>query len=298
MESNPTTSRAIAKDDAELQNALWVGGRIVLPEGTPPDEHVEVVADGKRFESRELYHAPIGPDGSFRVAFAEGTGTGLLTLRARYLYLENGRAVEPAHPPKELVLLAKLGGCMRGRLVVGKCAPPLRTSLAGCKVWATGDLMRAYYLHEPPFFQGSRTTEDLRFEFTGLPPGLIYSIGVDDSTVANIRRADIEVKAGAVVDVDLDVRIGARVSGRVSVEGVHPVSDVRVSACTAAAPGSSEYIVTTTSDFDGCFHLTGIRPGRVTVRADRSSQSATELLVGDLSEGEEKAGVELVLPPD
>lgn len=298
MESNLPTSNAIAMDDGELRNALWVEGRVVLPEGTPPDEHVEVVADGRRFESRELYHAPIGPDGSFRVAFASGTGTGLLTLRARYLYLENGRAVEPAHPPKDLVLLAKRGGCMRGRLVVGKCAPPLRTSLAGCKVWATGDIRGAFFLHDPPFSQGSRTTEDLRFEFTGLPPGLIYSIAVDDSAVADIMRAEIEVKAGAVVDVDLDVRIGARVSGRVSVEGLHPAADVKVSARTASPPGTSEYTVTTTSDSDGCFHLTGIRPGRVTVRADRSSKCATELLAGDLSEGEEKSGVELVLPPD
>src|SRR5688572_11060144 len=67
---SPSTRRepegaVLADANAELADAIWVEGRVVLPPGTPADEHVEVIADGASFAHRELHRAPIGPDGSF-----------------------------------------------------------------------------------------------------------------------------------------------------------------------------------------------------------------------------------------
>src|SRR5258707_14031298 len=139
--SPPTTdSRSSAvstESDRELKDALWVEGRVIIPEGTPPDEHVEILAEGGKFKSRPLHRTPMAPDGSFRVAFAPGTEVGELTLEAHYLYLDTGMSISPSNPSKDIVLTPKIGGDIRGRLVPADGSSSLRMSLVGCKVRAS-----------------------------------------------------------------------------------------------------------------------------------------------------------------
>src|ERR1043165_978325 len=102
--TSATGDPASAEMDPELRDARWIEGRVVVPEGTPADEHVEIVADGDAFATRPLYRASIEADGSFRVAFAPKTTMGVLLLRARYLYLVTGRVVEFSDPLEKVIL--------------------------------------------------------------------------------------------------------------------------------------------------------------------------------------------------
>ena len=293
------TSLAISEADLEMKSALWVEGRVLLPEGVPSDEHAEIVAEGRPFATRAVFRAPILSDGSFRVAFAAGTGLGILNLRARYLYLDLGRAIEPAHPPAHLVLAARLGGVVRGRLIPSEDMPQLRASLAGCKVLATGKLRFDKNETWPAFLQSTNATDELRFELTGLPPRLVYEIRLSSPDAPALAREGVEVSAGGVVDVDLSVRVGAEVSGRVTFDGFFNPEDAEVTAHTRQSDGSVRCSVSAHTDSSGFYALSHVQPGLVTITADCGCGAPqVDLTLGALADGEERTGVDLRIQPE
>src|SRR5690349_2548874 len=92
--------------EAELNDALWIDGRVEFPDGTPPGEVLEVIALGRKFKNRELHRVKVEPDGHFRVAFAPGTKSGRLDVDALHLFLDKPLTVRLSEDKlaKEIVL--------------------------------------------------------------------------------------------------------------------------------------------------------------------------------------------------
>jgi len=102
----------------------WLEGRVVLPEGTPADEQIEVVARNSRWDmgpwAEDLGRANADENGEFRLGLAqevadEEAGSVYLVLFARYVFLEE--PLEVADPELPVVVEPRLGGAIRFRLV-------------------------------------------------------------------------------------------------------------------------------------------------------------------------------------
>jgi protocatechuate 3,4-dioxygenase beta subunit len=289
------TSAVSTEGDRELQEAIWVEGRVVIPEGTPPDEHVEILADGRKFKSRPPHRRPIESDGSFRVAFARGTEVGVLTLEARYLYLEDRVSISHSTPPKNIVLKPKIGGVIRGLLVPSDSSSSSRMSLVGCRVRASGHLEVESTQSSGSIERVARVSPTLEFELGGLPEIYVYQISIRTFGIAAPSPKEVEVEAGKVSQVTFEIPLGVRVSGHVVDEKNTPVGSIWIHAYSHSVDGTLGYDVATSTDSRGAFSLAGIHPGTVTLRAEGPDSRWAALNVGDLIDGARQEGVEIVL---
>ncbi|MFN0008973.1 MAG: carboxypeptidase regulatory-like domain-containing protein [Planctomycetota bacterium] len=196
---------ALPRADLELRDSLWVEGRVVVPPGTPPDEFVEVVAIGNAQETRPLHRSPIAADGSFRVAFAPGTVFGRLDLEAKYLYLEEELTVSVAPPQSDLLLTPRLGGRIRARIVLSPAVVPLRPVIVGS--WGRAQRPGG------EFARHGRVDERLELDLPGIEPGPDYEVRVSAPGCCSVPHRALLVEAGRVTSVDLELELGATVSG-------------------------------------------------------------------------------------
>lgn len=259
--------------DPELASAIWVDGRVVFPRGTPADEHVVVVAEGASFESRDFHRVSPGPDGSFRVAFARGTGMGVLRLEGRYLYLKSYRTLSLPTKESEIVLRPLLGGCIRGRVLLPLSGNTSRTSIVGCAVSVFTNSEQPNF--QPPKQEVLVTTkvdEELQFEIGGVPSVEACSVALRSSEVSVPDPVDVQVEPGRVTIVDLLVEANARISGVVLDADGQPDggSTVRV----RRTDRSSEHFALdrptaeTHTSSEGRFELAGLAAGAYQVWAD------------------------------
>lgn len=216
---------AEAPSAGELADAWWVEGRVKFPDDTPTDESVVVVAQGREFASKRLHRAPLNPDGTFRVAFSKQTKKAWLRLEARYVFLADTVAVEPAKEPRDVVLLPQLGGHVRGTCVLSAAAQPFARELVGASVTLTG---WSGTMSGGPRQVVQRVADGLTFEFGGLDPGLRWGLSCIPKSFAPASVDVLPVATGKSVPFELAVTRGATLSGRVTDESGAPVAGVRV----------------------------------------------------------------------
>ena len=284
-----------ADTDSELRDAIWVEGRVILPEGTPPGERVEIVARGKPFPTRAPYRAPPAADGSFRVAFAPGTTAGLLLLDARFLYLEQEPVVHMEKLPREVVLEPKLGAVICGRLILRSADPEMRRALDRALVRVSGNIEGKGFQTPGAVERSSKISSAYTFEFAGLPPALVYQLGLDLDDFGSQVRNGVTVAPGQVTDVELEVLAGATVRGRVVDERGMALPGVRVGCLSQLRTWVSKKGPSATSSSDGSFEIAGIYPGRVTLLADTEGTNNVWIDLGELGDNEIRSGVEVVL---
>jgi protocatechuate 3,4-dioxygenase beta subunit len=292
-------SLAISESDLELQSALWVEGRVVLPDGTPGDEHVEILADGSHFTHRPLYRAPIGADGSFRIAFAPQTYMGVVTLKARYLYLENGPVIEPTHPPKKLALSPSLGGYLHGRLILVGSASASRDALVGSKIRIEGIPEASTGLPPSQLERSAKLTDDLQFEFAGVPPGVLSSFTLDSANELVVAHEGTAIEAGRAAEMTLEVGVGARVSGRVVDRNGEPFADARIEVRSPETRRNLNWGPTRGSHVksadDGSFTISGIPAGNWKLHAYVDGSDRVDTEIGALANGTTRDGIEIVI---
>jgi protocatechuate 3,4-dioxygenase beta subunit len=288
-------SVASAEADLELKDALWVEGRVIVPDGTPADEHVEVLADGKKFESRPLHRAPLAPDGSFRVAFAKDTKKGRLDLHARFLYLAEPLALSPSEPPKDIVLAPKIGGCIRGRLVLPANALDRGPSIAGTEIHVSGMSDSGRWDDAERVQRKTAVGVDLGFEIGGLPEARQYWVNVHPKDMVDASRNQVRVKAGHVLALDLELQLGARVVGRVIDEKGLPIEGVQLVTLVERGLGSSSSGQAAKTGADGTFTIAGIQPGKLSLEAKKAGLTRGISKVGDLADGAVTEGIEIAL---
>jgi len=294
-------AHALTPLEAELKNALWVEGTVVLPDGTPPDERIEVEARGKKFSNDALHSAEVGRDGKYRVAFAAGTRTGWLRLNGRYSYLREdckvklptkaGAAIDP------IELKPLLGGWIRGRVLLPLGTSAEGTGLAGTPVQAWRMSFSSGDESDNRRSLSGEIEADLHFDIGGVPGKGSVSLMVDPVSFARVQREEVKVEAGKVVDVEITLKAGARLSGQVVDEDGQPVADAAFFYQAPNAPGGDGW-----SNFhgkksaaDGSFDLRGAPPVQGTLTVEKEGFLPERQEFGSLAEGSSQPGLRVQL---
>jgi uncharacterized GH25 family protein len=306
-EAPPAAKAVPAKDEKEraavatqaedeLAEASWVHGFVRLPDGVPLGEVVHVVADGKSFRHRENHRVPIEGDGSFRVAFAKGTKSGYLKIEAQHLYLEPPLKVKVPDSTTRFELAPQLGGRIVGKLVpppgaldAAKALADVEVSLQGWNGTGLGDFTQIE--------RKSKVSSELTFALDGIPPGVDCHLSCDPKTWVAVSRNQVELLAGATKTIDLELEIGAKVSGKFLDASKAPAADVLVTAEVEHDPkrGWTWTKRTAKTAADGTFELVGITPGDLTLVATKKDHRELRHEIGKLDDGDVRADLELVI---
>src|SRR5689334_1729344 len=294
-------ARALTPLEAELKNAFWVEGTVVLPDGTPPDEKLEVEARGKKFSNDALHSAEVGRDGKYRVAFAAGTRTGWLRLNGRYSYLREDAKVKlpgkggAALDPIELKPL--LGGWIRGRVLLPLGASSEGTDLPGTPVQAWRMSFNSGDEADNRRNLTGEIAADLRFDIGGVPGKGSVSLMIDPASYARVQREEVKVEAGKVTDVEVTLKAGARLAGTVVDEDGAPVAEASFFYQAPNAPGGDGW-----SNFhgkksaaDGTFDLRGAPAANGTLTVEKEGFLPGKQEFASLSEGSSQPGLRIQL---
>lgn len=261
-----------AWDEAELARATWIEGRVLFPPGTPADERAFVRAMGKEFARGGRHRAAVAADGSFRVAFAEGSKAGKLRLEARYLYLEQ-LAPWKTKTGEPVTLAPRLGGRIEGRVVWPQGSAPDESG----RVFAAESLF------------GERScalTPDSRFAFGALDPAEPRTLRYEGAR--HLAQSEpVTIVAGTTISIELEARAGVVLAGSVHDDAGKPVAKALV-----ALQGQSDW--NSTSAADGSFRLV-VDPGPCSLWVSARDHEERTVDLGNLVVGADRSGIEVLL---
>ncbi|MBK7642860.1 MAG: carboxypeptidase regulatory-like domain-containing protein [Planctomycetes bacterium] len=297
-----STPAATTPLDAELAKGRWVTGKVKFPDGTPPDEKLTVEARGKKFASGTLHKAEVQRDGSFRVAFGPGTRTGWVRLYGRYLYLEEDVRVRfPAKGDagvEPLDLVPILGGLVRGHLTLPIGVTSASTGLAGTHVQAWRNYLSFAGRSDAVVRNlDGEIGADERFELGGVPAKTSWTLSVDPEAFTRAQKDDVKVDPGKAVDVEIELHLGARLSGTVVDGQGAPVEKAAFTYMSQDGPGGQNW-----SNFrgkesaaDGSFDLRGTPTGKGTLTIQKEGYLPQTTEFAALAEGSAQQGLRIVL---
>ncbi len=244
-------------------DALWIEGRVVFHEDTPPGEKLQIVARGRAFakdsEGRREHVVQLEADGTFRVAVSPETKVARLVVLGDYLYLPQPYIwkAEEAQAGGEIVLVPALGTMIEIQL----------------KVPVGGDAeLRNFKASYNGFndYAGETTPELLPgniVRLRGLPSAESSRWGGHFECTADgfseISFSPDPGAAGAVEVLELDLQPAGVLFGMVTDETGQPVLDGRVVADIQNDIASS-YIgprVDGVALEKGRYEITGLEPG-------------------------------------
>lgn len=293
--ATPRTRNLVAeRTERDLADVVWVEGRVQFPTGTPLDERVEVIADGKDIPGLGNYRAQVENDGRFRVAFSKQGKTGALKLDARFLYLDKPLTIKLSSPPADLVLEPILGGCIAGRIVPpkGVGADDVRTIASSAEVKASSWAGRGM-----PVSRKSKVDDDLRYELGGLSPAQDHDLEYEPKGWVGFSKPDVKVRPGEVLTLDIECAQGARLSGRVVDARAAPVGNVSVEVHSTADSNQFNWrgVENSFSDQNGRFVISGIPAGEYELEASRRGFLDFKLPIGKLEDGDVREGLAVEL---
>lgn len=278
QEPAATQTRTSVSEDA-LARGIWVEGTVVFPPGTPLDERVFVEARGKKAADGEYHEVEVAPDGKFRVAFGEGTKTGRLALRGRYLYLEGG-ARWKADEPGPVVLEPLLGARIEGRVLFP----------AGEKAGKEDQIQLAHTRKTGSGTDSNTANHDLdaegRFEIGGIARVDQYRLSFRGERHFGTTE-DFTLEPGETARHELTLERGIRISGRITDEAGAPVKEAHVNAGRSSWQSEFDHGWGQVED-DGRFLLKALRPGKIQLTVSAQGFTALEHELGKLEAGEDQ----------
>ncbi len=284
-QADPARQKVESAFEEELARGRWVEGRVRFPPGTPADEELFVVADGRDFEHGADHRVQVERDGSFRVAFSQKTRSGWLGHEGRYLYLEERLRWKRADAAGPIVLAPELGGRVAGRLLPPKNVAP---RAVGGQVELGDD-------------RGERTSRrfvevgaELVFAFGGLASERDYHVSYDGEALV-ATPVELQIEAGKTRTLDLELYQGVELSGRTLDEAGQPLPGVQVRTFQPEGLWGSIGRRMAESSDDGSFRFRGLSPGTVQLVASRKGYRDAQRDLGALEAGETRPGLELVL---
>lgn len=293
-----TSSRTTAATDVP-QDALWVAGRVELPPALPADEDVRVIAKGDSKFSEIGYHSvAIAPDGSFRVGFSRDTTHGELELKARYAYLPEQVVLDVRPEPDDVVLEARLGGCVELTVNAPEAIPEAELPDV-VQTWAV--LRQAGGVRTFRMDQATNATDrphTYNSVLGGLVPNVGHEIMVHADPWRRLRSASYTLAAGELRRVSLDAAIGASIAGRVVDPAGSPLAGAEIRVTTTHTSNGGErtsWSPPVTTATDGRFLVQGLEPGTHVVHATLLDFRDATLPLGPIGDAETRADVELVL---
>jgi hypothetical protein len=300
----PARETAPTDPDFELKQAIWIEGQVIIPPGTPSDEHVEVIANGSRFEKRAMHRCPIAADGMFRVAFARGTEIGTLEIAARYLYLETTPSIWMSNSSSRMTLKPALGCCVRGRLILPPAGLNWRDALVASSVKAMSQ--------SNTILRPAAVDQDLGFEIGGVPPNDRFRLHLDATEFLEPNEVFVAVQPGEVLTIEVDLQMAARILGIVvgpagqpihgaTVRASHPTTETESAVFERRVNGVIERDTNqavdshTVTDLEGAFELSHLEPGSWVLAASAETWAAAPEERLDLLPGQSVERLKLVL---
>ncbi len=304
-----------------LVGARWVDVKVLLPSGMPPDDAPALLALGwdddevADWELRiaasevDLAFPPLEGNGwssaarravtsaTIRVPFAPSARYGALILQSRYAHAEPLRialasAGESSHRIERVSLRAELGAWVTGRLVLPDGAQergftPESASLSLAKRPGLG-----VQRHDS---REIRVAQDLSFALRAISARSSYTLEATFEGLVGYTRKDVRCEPGEHVELEVPLRLGGTVSGRVLGEdGTHVGGAwVSVAETTHWMPDDGHIGIETSRD--GTYRVVAVPEGgaHLSVRAEGwLRRDDVEVSVRD---GEELIGLDIVL---
>jgi protocatechuate 3,4-dioxygenase beta subunit len=267
-----------------LTRGLVLAGRVLDPGGRGvEDAHLEA----RPADAPEAAPARARTDATGRYLF-EGLLPGIHELTAGAQGRRPARAsARLTADVRDLDLVLRPEVAVRGR-VVTRAGDPVGGAQLIASLRGPGSLATR---------EGTHSTEDGTYQLEHLGPGLLTIVARHALGLARFgpeALADGEEKI-----IDLVLRPGGAIAGQARREDGTPAAAVQISARLPADPGTRAWQKMTGPD--GRYRLADLPGGRVLVTAAQTSHLAargdelTRTFV-DLAEGEEKSGVDLVIP--
>lgn len=288
----PVAARAPLEDRAALADTIGLRGRVAPVDGAPLEEGL-VVRTRSRKGRRKLEHeAPVDPrTGRFEARLLSGARYAYVDLSGRFLFLRTPVRVKLAELPAELLLEPELGG-----EILVRCSAPPEVSdparAAGTRLILVGRPRSGRGVWRAEYQRVATLGEDLTRRFTGLPPELRFEIQALDGPFVPHQLENLFVAAGETTECQIELRLGARVAGRVLGPDGEPRARAHLSADVEGHSGPS---VSVLSGPDGAFDLRGIPPGETSLVVERDGNESVRLPLGVLLAGMERTGLEVRL---
>lgn len=206
------------------------------------------------------------PDGrgGWVARIAKDSPMAVVHLEARYCYLAEPLRLDKLDTQTEAYLEPKLGAFLAGAVVLPANLPAdfdpaeldkARVQLTG---WSMGGQSHS---------ASARVTPERTFEIGGLRAGMNYFIGLDVPSFVPLSDMDIKGREGQRIDKLLELRLGARVRGVVTLPDGSPAVDAEVSAEIEAGRNPMNWMRNgmgrdTKTDEQGRFDLKGVGAGK------------------------------------
>lgn len=266
---------------ADRHPVLWVEGRVELPEGTPPDEVLEVVARGKVFEwdrhGRREHRVAVQRNGTFRVAVAVDSKAATLRLYGKYCYLRRAQAWN-ASEEGELVLEPRLGAAVDVYLQ----APGLEGEPPGFSAELSGLRNETHDL-APTWKAGNR------LELRGLPPSRSIQLRAKAEGYGNLRFDFSNLEAGTHTEQTLTFVEEAVVEGAVVDQLGQPVDRGQVRVTVADEDGDyriwDDSLNSTFDVVDGRYRAVQLPAGNARVSFEGKGYTQPETIELELRAG-------------
>jgi hypothetical protein len=290
-----------------------VEGRVALPLDTPPDEMLFVLALDHSRTLQEIYAgealadlawnpeieregvlgiAPVQADKSFSLAVPEAVEVVHLALSGRYIYSESSSECRLPLDEGGVQLAGELGAWITGRIsapspegIEIKLGPDITGSLDPSR------LQRFGYKVE------SLSAADGSYEFRAVPTAITYGLLIRHDSLAAHLQLGLRPAPGEHMKIDVPLLSGARLSGRVIDDGGLGLAGIEVGARLPGPIGQETGDLRSTETAEGGFFTLGhVALGKLVLRAESEGYAAaTQPIEGELVDGQEISGLELVL---
>jgi hypothetical protein len=301
-----------AMDEDERQDAAvtaMVSGSVTLPDGTPADERVEILAFvGSHPGAWEhtgadpdsvVDRAELAEDGSFEIGFPDDASSGWLLLTGRYSYGADPLEVQlPADDPVSFA--PKLGAWVSGKLLPPADATDEELEEVGEGIRLQPDPMASMGMmafdNQGPSRRRTSANEDLAFEFGGVVPAAKYELRARPELLAAVQSEPFTPAPGEHIALDLTLVRGGSIAGYVIDGAGDPVGDAKIEIeqdPLMFGQGGFEVREGEVNE-DGTFELIAVAPGKCSVKVEGNGFLDTKKEV-ELAEGQRITGFELVV---
>ena len=273
----------------DADDTRWVEVAMVPAKGTPMDEQAFAVAYSKLTprgiafggegpfaalrEGREprrvqgvLAAAPIGEDGSVRLALPPDTAEAWISIGGSYLYSLEPHHLAEVSATNTVTLRPALGAWVTGLVQVLDG----RTGAEGIDLsldWSLNSSLQLGSASAGKLDRSVSTDAAGRFHFYAVPVGRPVALKTESGTFASFFEGELQLTAGERRDLNITLKAGGTAFGLVVNEKGQPVPAATVTAL------SQEFFGNPTAELreietgaDGSFELTGLTPGKVWLR--------------------------------
>lgn len=256
---SPTKPAPVIPKPTEAEGLVWIEGLVVLPEGLPEGEQVQVVSKGRRLENGERPRAAVGSDGRFKIGVASGSRRVRLGVKSDHLFTSQWLTVKLKRPPASVELHPQLGV----KFVVELLTDQEDTSLWESASVALNARVRDEHSSTRIYSVTATPDSDLRAIFPGFPAAESYFLSVTPKNGIPVKRGEIRVRVGETKVWRVAVSNGAHLSGRVLDQSGQPIPGAEILLRIQSRPGGvTRYQRTDTEcDANGRFEITAIPPG-------------------------------------